>query len=375
MADEWFYTQQGKQQGPVGAARLKELAAGGSLLPTDLVWKEGMANWVAARSTRGLFPSEQVAAKPLPVQAAAPLPTAEYEEEEEERPRRARRRKRRGLGAGAWAVIIGGTVGVLLLVGGVIWAIVTFAGGDTRSWNLPRGQKVAYQLRFTGGKKVELWVTSDRDTDVDLFVFDPAGRQVVADEGDSKDCYVWFVPPATQTYRVEVQNRVRMEPFLQHRNGPNSGTLRFKESDQLPGAPVAMQQPPPPVAAPPVQAPAFQPVQPPIVQPVPPPAAPKDPLPPPGANSWSADLRPMGKRFHLIQLKAGQPVEITVTSEQNTDVDLYVFDNARRQVAADITIGPNSRVNFVPARTGLYRVELHNLDPALPNRSHVRWTQ
>ena len=43
MATEWFYTRDGKKTGPLSSSDLKELADSGQLLPTDLIWKEGMA--------------------------------------------------------------------------------------------------------------------------------------------------------------------------------------------------------------------------------------------------------------------------------------------------------------------------------------------
>jgi len=55
MADGWHYSVQGNRHGPVAAAELKRLADAGKLSPTDLVWKEGLASWVAASSVKGLF--------------------------------------------------------------------------------------------------------------------------------------------------------------------------------------------------------------------------------------------------------------------------------------------------------------------------------
>jgi hypothetical protein len=57
MTNDWFYTQHGRAApAPVSAAQLKQLADGGQLRPTDLVWQEGMAGWVAAAGIKGLFP-------------------------------------------------------------------------------------------------------------------------------------------------------------------------------------------------------------------------------------------------------------------------------------------------------------------------------
>jgi hypothetical protein len=359
MSDEWYYTQYGQQQGPVTTAELKSLAASGRLLPTDLVWREGMSTWAPAETTRGLFSQDLLAAGPAPlIPRLTPAVTEDCEVssqseergiyDDEARPQR-RRKSQSNLSPAALVAITGGVLGLLLLVGGIVLAIVLFGGqGDSRSWSLQKGQKVTYNLRFTGGKKVELWVTSERDTDVDLFVFDSKRQRVAVDEGDSKDCYVTFVPTTTQSYQVEVQNRVRLEPFLQHRNGPNSGVLRFKESD----------------AAAVVQGPGG--------------AAPPAPmLPQPaggGGASWSVDLAEGFNQSRLVAFQAGRPVDVTVISEQASDVDLYVFDMQNHQVAADVTVGPNSFVRFVPGLTGSYRLEVRNLGPG-PNRSHVRWSQ
>ena len=55
MADDWYYTQSNERKGPVSPAKLKAMADEGWLIPTDLVWKKGMPNWVPAGKVRGLF--------------------------------------------------------------------------------------------------------------------------------------------------------------------------------------------------------------------------------------------------------------------------------------------------------------------------------
>lgn len=62
MASEWFYSVNGTRHGPVSSTELAKLAKSGKLKPTDLIWKEGMAEWQPAGRIRGLFPS---AATPL----------------------------------------------------------------------------------------------------------------------------------------------------------------------------------------------------------------------------------------------------------------------------------------------------------------------
>lgn len=62
-AVEWFFARDNKQQGPVSAAELKQLAQTGQLRQEDLVWREGMADWLPAGKVKGLFDEE---AKPQP---------------------------------------------------------------------------------------------------------------------------------------------------------------------------------------------------------------------------------------------------------------------------------------------------------------------
>jgi uncharacterized protein (TIGR00266 family) len=52
---EWYYTRDNRQAGPVTTQELQAMAADGRLTPTDLVWKEGLADWTPAGRVQGLF--------------------------------------------------------------------------------------------------------------------------------------------------------------------------------------------------------------------------------------------------------------------------------------------------------------------------------
>ncbi len=73
MASEWFYTVNG-QQSPNSAsdAQIKQMATSGQLLPTDMVWKDGMDNWVPAHTIKGLFPASRPASGESPVVEPVP---------------------------------------------------------------------------------------------------------------------------------------------------------------------------------------------------------------------------------------------------------------------------------------------------------------
>ncbi len=74
MAQQWHYLVNGQQHGPVSEAELKELVAAGKLQPADLVWKQGMSQWVAAGSVQELFPPVAVAVPVTPPPPPQPPP-------------------------------------------------------------------------------------------------------------------------------------------------------------------------------------------------------------------------------------------------------------------------------------------------------------
>lgn len=84
MAGLWYYAHDDNRLGPFSGRQLKDLADSGQLLPTDMVWKAGIEQGVAASRVRNLYlaapdkvPGNTVAipevAAPL---EAAPAPAA-----------------------------------------------------------------------------------------------------------------------------------------------------------------------------------------------------------------------------------------------------------------------------------------------------------
>lgn len=62
MAENWYVGRNGTRTGPFTPTQLREMAATGQLQSADLLWREGMANWVQASSVSGLFAAQ----RPLP---------------------------------------------------------------------------------------------------------------------------------------------------------------------------------------------------------------------------------------------------------------------------------------------------------------------
>ena len=65
----WFYSSNGQQLGPVEEAQIRSLFAGGRIKPEDLVWAEGMPQWIPASQTF-------VAAAPAPMIPPPSMPAA-----------------------------------------------------------------------------------------------------------------------------------------------------------------------------------------------------------------------------------------------------------------------------------------------------------
>jgi hypothetical protein len=73
---EWHYAKDGQQFGPINSTQLKQLAAQGQLTPSDMIWKDGMAEWAPAGSVKGLFTQEiplQTQSHPTAVQPVSAI--------------------------------------------------------------------------------------------------------------------------------------------------------------------------------------------------------------------------------------------------------------------------------------------------------------
>jgi hypothetical protein len=75
----WYYAKSGQQHGPVSESELRRLAEAGQLRQRDLVWKEGMEQWLEAENVPELFagspPAQDLPPQPSP-QPHLPQPLA-----------------------------------------------------------------------------------------------------------------------------------------------------------------------------------------------------------------------------------------------------------------------------------------------------------
>jgi hypothetical protein len=78
---QWYYSKNGAQLGPIGSAEMQSKLVSGDISPADLVWREGMADWLPAGQVAELQamiapPAERPAFEP-PVAPAVPYAAAQ----------------------------------------------------------------------------------------------------------------------------------------------------------------------------------------------------------------------------------------------------------------------------------------------------------
>jgi hypothetical protein len=83
------------------------------------------------------------------------------------------------------------------------------------------------------------------------------------------------------------------------------------------------------------------------------------------------DLKEKGKAAVTLAFPAGKEAVITVRSEKKTDVNLFVYDAAKKVVAKDDSPGPSCDIKFTAKEAGKYTLEVVNLGPG-DNKSTLK---
>ena len=128
-----------------------------------------------------------------------------------------------------WAPWIGG--GLITVVGTIAGVSLLSANSkpaNPKTFSLRAGFSHDVRVEFKKGVQAEIWVSSEHDSDVDVFVYDSRNRLVVKDEHDDRNCHVRWTPTETQRFKIVVANRIRLEPELEHRNRDNRCTLKWR---------------------------------------------------------------------------------------------------------------------------------------------------
>jgi hypothetical protein len=81
-----------------------------------------------------------------------------------------------------------------------------------------------------------------------------------------------------------------------------------------------------------------------------------------GAQFKSRTLKMKDKSevAYLLSFKAGKEFEATTDGTKNTDVNLFVYDQAGSQVGKDDSPGPKSSVKVTPDKDGKYKFVITN---------------
>ena len=72
------------------------------------------------------------------------------------------------------------------------------------------------------------------------------------------------------------------------------------------------------------------------------------------------EMKDKGEVAYLLSFKAGKEFEATTDASKNTDVNLYVYDAAGKEVGKDDSPGPKCSVKITPAEDGKYKFILKN---------------
>jgi hypothetical protein len=73
------------------------------------------------------------------------------------------------------------------------------------------------------------------------------------------------------------------------------------------------------------------------------------------------EMKDKGEIAYLLAFTAGKEFEATADGTKNTDVNLYVYDKAGKEVGKDDSPGPKCSVKVTPAKEGNYKFVIKNV--------------
>jgi hypothetical protein len=72
------------------------------------------------------------------------------------------------------------------------------------------------------------------------------------------------------------------------------------------------------------------------------------------------EMKDKGEVAYLLSFKTGKEFEATTDGAKNTDVNLFVYDEAGKEVGKDDSPGPKSSVKVTPEKDGKYKFVITN---------------
>lgn len=174
-----------------------------------------------------------------------------------------------------------------------------------------------HTMQVSSGQNVTVRLTGDGDTDVDIFVFDPSGREVARDISIDDNESASFTAQRTGTYRVDVRNLGNVWNGYQiwrelrtggGRGGGAGGTL--------------------------------------------------------GVISYARSnhrVEANSSNRYTIHLRAGEYFALRINGDDDTDLDVFVRDPSGTEVAQDVSLDDDEFVSFTARQAGTYSIEIRNL--------------
>jgi hypothetical protein len=77
----------------------------------------------------------------------------------------------------------------------------------------------------------------------------------------------------------------------------------------------------------------------------------------------SFDLKEKGEAAIILAFEGGKKVSVTVRSDKKTDINLFIYDAAKKLVEKDDSPGADCDVSFTPKEDGKLTVVVRNLGP------------
>jgi hypothetical protein len=72
------------------------------------------------------------------------------------------------------------------------------------------------------------------------------------------------------------------------------------------------------------------------------------------------EMKDKGEVAYVLSFKGGKEFEATTDGTKDTDVNLYVYDGAGKEVGKDDSPGPKSSVKVTPPKDGKYKFVIKN---------------
>jgi hypothetical protein len=80
-------------------------------------------------------------------------------------------------------------------------------------------------------------------------------------------------------------------------------------------------------------------------------------------TSKTVEMKAKSEFAVLLSFPGGKAVTATTDGEKKTDINLFVYEGERKEVAKDTSPGPKCEVKFTPAEDGKFKLLVRNLGP------------